>query len=523
MTQNRDFFKPESVDEQIDRFSLSFLDAPGMNQEQMETRRVKEFLPHDQIEHQQDASTRLVRELQIYYQGEHQQNLGFLERARQRIAAHQPANHASAQLQNSLLSSPILRSSQERLRMMQSQPSTDHSGGRKKFRRASLLAATLVAALLVGMLVTALTLSHNHQGSTIATGQTVTPATAPSVTATSLPAGSIVSTRYFRTAMNLFPPIAWSPDSKRIATLVINPDNQQTQLQIWNATIGGNLLTVPFAYTFNEVLWSPTGKYLALDNLSTIVIVDSQTGATVNTINSNAVTASSTSIAGQSLLSSRLPASDGTGFDAVAWTPDGVSLAVAVSYATGGKIKLINPLTSALNVTFNTNASMVATALAFSSDGRYLATTYPRDSRIVVWKVSTQAVVFQQNDVRVETVSWQPGTHNLARKLTFSAAVQLWDINSRKLVKTYAGITSFTWSSDGKKLAAYTSINDMSGSAKTKMGEVVIIDATSGTQVAVYKSQYSSIYTVSWSPNGRYLASAEPGSTGGNQISIWIA
>jgi WD40 repeat protein len=224
----------------------------------------------------------------------------------------------------------------------------------------------------------------------------------------------------------------------------------------------------------------------------------------------------------QPLLSSRMPYAGGVGFYSVAWAPDGTSLAVAVSYPSYGKVELINPATSAVNVTFNANASTIATALSFSTDGQYLAVSYPNDSRIVVWKVSTQAIAFQQDDVQAETISWQPRTHNLAREVLFPALIQLWDISSKKLVKTYPGVTSFTWSPDGKELATYTSLFDLNRLPKTKTGNVVIIDATSGAQVALYKSQHPSIDTVSWSPDGRYLASAEASSTG-SQILVWVA
>jgi WD40 repeat protein len=518
MTQNRDFFKAESVDEQVDQFSLSFLDEPGTNQAQTETRRVKEFSTQDQIEHRQNASMRLVKELQAYYQVEHQQNLGILEHAWGRIAAHLPANHASAQVQNTFLSSPLLRSSQARIRTMQSQPSTDHSTGRKISRSVSLLAATLVAALLVGMLVAVLALGHNHQSNTVAAGKTVTP------TATPLPVGSVVYTRSLHTGTNVYPFIAWSPDSKRIATVVFNQQSQKAQLQIWDATTGGHLLTVPLADNLagDELLWSPTGKYLVLGNLLTQAIIDSQTGSIVNTLTFTTTTVSSTSVTSQSLLSSRIPSGGGFGFYSVAWTPDGSSLAVAVSSLSRGIVELINPLTSAVQATFSTPAYRIGIAMAFSSDGQYLAVSYPNDSKIVVWNVSTQAIAFQQDDYQAETIAWQPSTHHLARALVFPAETQVWDISSQKLLKTYAGVTAFTWSPDGKELAAYTSFIGGPGQPNAKTNEVVIIEAASGVQVALYQSQHRSIYTVSWSPDGRYIATAEA-SSAGNQIVVWIA
>ncbi|MGH2478310.1 MAG: WD40 repeat domain-containing protein [Ktedonobacteraceae bacterium] len=392
---------------------------------------------------------------------------------------------------------------------------------RKPQRVFALVASLLVAAVLVGMMGIILALSHNHQSTTLAAKKTVT-ATAPS-----LPIGSVVYTRSSATGTNLSPSAAWSPDSKRIATLAVNLQSLTSQLLIWDATTGSHLLTAPVAENLNEVLWSPTGKYLALNNLQTIVIVDSQTGSIVNTIDFHATTASRTSATGQSPLSSLLPHAGSFGFYAVAWTPDGTSLAVAVSYSTYGKVELINPVTGAVNVTFSAHASTIATALSFSSDGQYLAVAYPNDSRIVVWQVSTQAVAFQQDDLQAESILWQPGTHNLAREVLFPASVQLWDIGSKKQVKTYPGITSFTWSPDGKELATYTNISDAlrQPNTKTGTGTVVLINATSGDQVAIYQSQHPYIDAVSWSPDGRYLASAETAdlSSSSTQILVWIA
>lgn len=397
---------------------------------------------------------------------------------------------------------------------------------RRNPRRVFALAASLlVAAVLVGMMGTILTLSRNHQNNNLAAGKTATPTIKPTATATPLPAGSVVYTRSSTTGAKLSSSAAWSPDSKRIANVVASL--QSLQLQIWDATTGGHLQTIPIPNDLYEILWSPTGKYLALDNLQTIVIVDIQKGSVVNTINFNTTTASRPSVTGQSPLSSLIPHGGGFGFYSVAWTPDGSSLAVAVSHITYGKVELLNPLTSAVQATFSTPTYPIGIAMAFSSDGQYLAVSYPNDSKVVVWKVSTQAVVFQQNDLQAETISWQPGTHNLARKVGFPVSVQLWNIDSKKLVKTYSGVTSFTWSPDGKELATYTTFFDahMPPHANIKTNQVVIIDANSGAQVALYKSQHPNIFAVSWSPDGRYLASNETADLNStdNQILIWIA
>lgn len=171
MTQDHDFFKPDSVDEQVDQFSLGFPDKLRTSPEQMgtpaqtETRHIKEIQAYYQIERQQDASMHLVKELQAYYQTERQQNLGFLEHARQRIAAHQPASHAAAQARNPVLSPPVLRSPHERTRIMQNRLTTDNSKGRTFARGIGLLAAAMVAALLVGGMAAVFTLAHQSTAS----------------------------------------------------------------------------------------------------------------------------------------------------------------------------------------------------------------------------------------------------------------------------------------------------------------------------------------------------------------------
>ena len=137
----------------------------------------------------------------------------------------------------------------------------------------------------------------------------------------------------------------------------------------------------------------------------------------------------------------------------------------------------------------------------------------------MVWKVSTQAIAFQQNDYQVDTIAWQPGTHNLARALLFPAKTQVWDIRSQKLLKTYTNVTAFIWSPDGKELASYTPPLSRPGQPANK---VAIIDAASGAQVALYRGQHYSINSVSWSLDGRYIATGESSSIG-DQILVWIA
>jgi WD40 repeat protein len=485
MTNNHDEpFYPERVDEQIGQLSQIAPQSP----------------------HHTTSDMRMIQDLRTISTDYTRSG----ERVHSRLVTHMARRDATS---SSGLQTHE-RFLQEGMRFMQTPyPTNDHAKGKIR-KRISLIAATLVAALLVGLLVATLTLGHNHQRPSVATGQTPT----PTATATPVPPGTIVHTQSPMPGTSLGMSVAWSPDSTRIATLAFSARSEQEQLQIWDATTGGHLLNVPLDNSFDTILWSPAGKYLALSTLSTIEIIDSQSGKLVDTIPYNQPAIPQSAITGRSPLASLMPAGGGFGFYSMAWTPDGTSLAVNVSDITTGKVELINPVTGAVNKVFSARASSVGMSLAFSSDGQYLAAAYYNISRVVVWNVATKAVVFERDDFQVTDLAWQPGTHNLARAVLYPSEVQLWDIPANKLLKTYPGNNSFAWSPDGKELATYVSLmNEAFPPAKKQAGKITILKATSGGQVAVYTSQNKSIANVVWSPDGRYLASTEnnyvPGST----------
>ncbi|GLV60260.1 hypothetical protein KDH_70800 [Dictyobacter sp. S3.2.2.5] len=224
MTQNRDFFTPESVDEQVEQLSSRQPGEPtrlepGATPAQAETRHVRDFPVN---EDGQGASARLVKELQAFYQADYEQNRAFLARARQRIAAHQFAKNDVNQARSPMDPAPMLRFSQERTLKMQSPRSAKQSTGRRLSRSLGLLAAVLVAGLLVSTLAVVLTLNHSQQGSQ-GIGKTKATATrAPRPTPTPVSAGTILSTRKSPAGTN-FSSAAWSPDGTRMAAPAIDP------------------------------------------------------------------------------------------------------------------------------------------------------------------------------------------------------------------------------------------------------------------------------------------------------------
>lgn len=542
MTQKRLFFRPEQVDEQVDQLSLNL---PGQRVQRAASQKQKPEPGQkdgkrvhlgEQTEPQPEVPTRLVQDLQAYYQIEFQHNREALAHAWWQIAAHQPANHASTHAEDAISSSPRLPFLPERIHVMPNPKTSAQSSGSKVGRRISLLAATLVAVVLVGTLGVALVLSRSSHQTQVATGNTPIATSVPHATPTPLPVGTVVHTQVSPTGMHAYI-LAWSPDGTRVASIVGNPSGAKSQLLIWDASTGGHLQTIPFATSFGEIHWSPTGKYLALSNLKYIMIVDSQTGSVVKTFDSGIdvapppTTSVGSPATGPQPLSSLFPLGGGYGFFSIAWAPDGSTLAVVDSLFTSSKVELLDPLTGAVKATLLSSYGQIG-ELGFSSDGQYLAAS--NDEQVVVWRVASRSIVFQKNPGQSTSIAWQPGTHNLSVLLLYPDNLQLWDIDAQKVTKTYPGVGVFAWSLDGKEIAVRASslmgaLTHTATSSPTS-GKVVILDAASGASVATYTSQEPSIIALAWSPDGRYIASIEghavSTSTGGSistLIRVWVA
>ena len=524
MNRKRHFFKPDQVDDQVDQFSLPAPRALIQKQAQeSEQQDGQDAHVSEQDDSRQDVSTQLVQELQAYYQSERQQNQDFLEHAWWRIVAHQSAKHATPQAGKAVSSTPPLRFSPERIALMQDQ----NSRGKRFARSVSMFAASLVAVVLVGTLIATLALSHNtSQKNAVGSGKTPTPT--PTATATPVPEGSVVHTQQSPAGMRSYN-LAWSLDSSRVATLSDDSSGRNAQVQIWDATTGGDVLTIPFATTWSDVSWSPTGKYLALTNLQEIVIVNAQTGAVVNTLKNDAYVAPSARVTGTGTvpLASFMPNGGGYGFFGSAWASDDATMAVTISYFTSTKVELLDPLTGAVKTTLTSPSGQLG-GLSFSSDGQYLLAS--EEQQLVVWRLSSKSIVYQQNLDEGDNVAWQPGTHNLAVSFLFPAKVQLWNIDTHKLVTTYAGINIFAWSPDGKELAGRGSVppglsptRQATSAAASGSAQVTIIDAASGATVATYTGSAASVSNINWSPDGHYIATLEFDGSNSSVVRVWVA
>lgn len=516
MTYDRDFFTPEHVDEQVDQLSQHPRGA---------------HVPHNKPAGElSQPGAYLVEDLKAYYNAEQQRDIASLERAWKRVAVKLPTSHEHSPL-TSKPPSNILSVPQERTRKMRNAViSIPHKGNIP--RQLGLLASVLVAALLVGGLITVLNLSHRTG---IAGSPGIPAKSSPIPAATSTPATVFGKTLYTTPSNPYgFNGLAWSPDSKRVASSTIDPHG----VQMWDATTGKHLVTVQLPGA-NEgaynLAWSPNSQSVAVATDQHLLIVDGQTGKVIHAYNANAQTASSgtSTSSGQSFLSTLLPTSGGLGYRAVSWSPDGKLIAAAVSSGTSGTVQVLNPQTGAINFTLQPDNNYNIGSLAWSPDGQYIAgSTWNTQgsqpyTRIAAWNVSTHQIVFRHDDYASSNapLAWQPQTHNLAWVGATSSGknlvvtLEIWNPVTGKPVQQYvrtgSGTGALDWSPDGKYLAYADQQN-----AKPVVN---ILDVTTGKVIYVYKGHRLAVSLIAWSPNGNYIASAEGNSQGQMVAKVWTA
>ena len=113
-------------------------------------------------------------------------------------------------------------------------------------------------------------------GLAVACGGSLSSPSSTSVPATAVPAGTTLYT--YRGHSSLVDAVAWSPDSKYIAS----GSDYPTTVQVWDASNGHLLLTYRGnSASTTAIAWSPDGKYIASgDSDDKVQVWDALTGTT---------------------------------------------------------------------------------------------------------------------------------------------------------------------------------------------------------------------------------------------------
>jgi WD40 repeat protein len=500
MANNEHFFTPESVDEQVERLSPQ----------------------HDGSFSTEDEAARyLVKDLHHGYQAQSAERQQTLDRAWQRI-----------QQRNRLAESPT-----QGLPVIQQQQRRRSRGNHWTMysQRLNMIAAVIIACFLVGSMLMVLNIARQGQH----TGTAMS--TATSVTSTPVLPSQTGATVYTYSDSSAIYSVDWSPDSARVASA-------SETVHVWDATTGGHMVTITPAQVSGPFAarWSADGKYIATA-VSGLQIWDAATGNLVTscpdlghqtTVAPTKGSSAFFSYASGSSTFQRASALDTSLSNKetvpvnVAWSPDGRYVAVTYTKAATPEVVIVN-IPSCKVTDTHPYKHDTPYDVKWSPNGKYLAVS-TSDRIVQVWEVGKDQPSYTYQDpydTDIFTMAWSPDSKWIASTSYGSHKVEVWEALTGASRQEYSGhqdaVTSLAWSPDGKKIASGSGSVDDNGNVVG--GEVQIWDVQTSQTLYTYKGNPHPVLAVTWSPNGKLIASADSDSNatsdakGNGEVKVWVA
>jgi WD40 repeat protein len=276
--------------------------------------------------------------------------------------------------------------------------------------------------------------------------------------------------------------LAFSPDGQRLACALYQSRKPKEKcVRVFGVDDRREVLACEHTTFVSGVAWSPDGKRLAASSIDQFVRVWSS------------------ALTGDELAHLESPLGREARAWAVAFTPDGAHLLVACE---DERLRLLDPLTGAVAVTFGAGLEAPAHFIGMSRDGSRVAAGAPANNRVLVWRADRPeepVARVQHGHGDLLALALSPAGDRLATARKGEGVVRLWDAATGAAAGELTGhagcARALAFSPDGALLASAADDGAVRLWAMDRCEERRCVRVTSSRPQAV-----------AFSPDGRLLA-----------------